>query len=392
MHLTWQPGDPVIQLNFPNPLNVSVQVGDVAYFSNPTAVGQPQEWTATTTPHLANPQGGIMMIGEIIQIIPWNGTVSSIICNMPQALFNQYFDQIIAGGCVYSLNNSSNCSSKTLVPYSELLANSSGFTDVIFQNPGMPYNFILAGPGQGTPIGYGGPQIYSYQIGLFPTISGDGPYPGHSGEFGTMILHWFWDHANGQNLIFSDYAFEHWSGDIWYLDQFDFSLVPGVHNYFNNVTEIIDFWQDQLATYESTTYSVPSPNPLGSPSWYTQSPYYNMSTVDIYNSALPAVNNYNRPANHIAIVHGCSFDAYYNRLPREVNRLTKPYAMGSEDVHQCTGVTTDCTQGSFIMFSKDNKVNMSDMLGYYASVELRNNSTTEAELFNVGTTFFESSK
>jgi hypothetical protein len=51
-----------------------------------------------------------------------------------------------------------------------------------------------------------------------------------------------------------------------------------------------------------------------------------------------------------------------------------------------------CTQGSFIMFSKDNKVNMSDMLGYYASVELRNNSKTEAELFNVGTTFFESSK
>ena len=90
MHLTWQAGDPVVQLNFPNPLNVSVQVGDVAYFSNPTPVGQAQPWTATTTPHLSNPQSGIIMIGEIIQIIPWNGTVSSIICNMPQALFNQY--------------------------------------------------------------------------------------------------------------------------------------------------------------------------------------------------------------------------------------------------------------------------------------------------------------
>jgi hypothetical protein len=50
------------------------------------------------------------------------------------------------------------------------------------------------------------------------------------------------------------------------------------------------------------------------------------------------------------------------------------------------------TQGSFIMFSKDNKANISDVLGYYASVELRNNSKTEAELFNVGATFFESSK
>ena len=100
MHLTWQAGDPVVQLNFPNPLNVSVQVGDVAYFSNPTPVGQAQPWTATTTPHLSNPQSGIIMIGEIIQIIPWNGTVSSIICNMPQALFNQYFAQIVAGGCI----------------------------------------------------------------------------------------------------------------------------------------------------------------------------------------------------------------------------------------------------------------------------------------------------
>ena len=54
--------------------------------------------------------------------------------------------------------------------------------------------------------------------------------------------------------------------------------------------------------------------------------------------------------------------------------------------------TTNCSSGSFIMFSKDNKANMADMLGYYASIELRNSSKTEAELFNVGTTFFESSK
>ena len=99
MHLTWQPGDPVVQLDFPNPLNVSVQIGDVAYFSNPNPVGQVQEWAATTTPHLSNPQSGVIMIGEITQIIPWDGIVSSIICQMPQVLFNQYFAQIVAGGC-----------------------------------------------------------------------------------------------------------------------------------------------------------------------------------------------------------------------------------------------------------------------------------------------------
>ena len=99
MHLTWQAGDPVVQLNFPNPLNVSVQIGDVAYFSNPNPVGQAQSWTATTTPHLSNPQSGIIMIGEIIQIIPWNGTFSAIVCQMPQDLFNQYFAQITASEC-----------------------------------------------------------------------------------------------------------------------------------------------------------------------------------------------------------------------------------------------------------------------------------------------------
>ena len=47
---------------------------------------------------------------------------------------------------------------------------------------------------------------------------------------------------------------------------------------------------------------------------------------------------------------------------------------------------------SFIMFSKDNKVNLSSLLGYYAEVEFRNDSRTKAELFSVGTEIFESSK
>ena len=48
--------------------------------------------------------------------------------------------------------------------------------------------------------------------------------------------------------------------------------------------------------------------------------------------------------------------------------------------------------GDFIMFSKDNKVNLSSLLGYYSEVEFRNNSTDEAELFSVATDFVESSK
>ena len=44
------------------------------------------------------------------------------------------------------------------------------------------------------------------------------------------------------------------------------------------------------------------------------------------------------------------------------------------------------------MFSKDNKANMANMLGYYASVEYRNNSTDKAELFATGIEVHESSK
>ena len=58
----------------------------------------------------------------------------------------------------------------------------------------------------------------------------------------------------------------------------------------------------------------------------------------------------------------------------------------------CTNCPPDPIMGSYIMFSKDNKANMSSILGYYAEVEFKNDSTTEAELFSVGTEVFESSK
>ena len=46
----------------------------------------------------------------------------------------------------------------------------------------------------------------------------------------------------------------------------------------------------------------------------------------------------------------------------------------------------------FIMFSKDNKANLSSILGYYAEIEFRNNSQQEGELFSAGCEVFESSK
>ena len=49
-------------------------------------------------------------------------------------------------------------------------------------------------------------------------------------------------------------------------------------------------------------------------------------------------------------------------------------------------------EGDFILFSKDNKANMSSLLGYYAKVQIRNSSTEKAEMFKINADYFESSK
>ena len=50
------------------------------------------------------------------------------------------------------------------------------------------------------------------------------------------------------------------------------------------------------------------------------------------------------------------------------------------------------TTSDFIFFSKDNKVNLTSLLGYFASVKFVNNSTTKAEMFAASCEINESSK
>ena len=114
MHLTWSPGDPVVQLTFLYELNVSVQIGDVAYFSNSTPVGSAKEWAATSTPHMTSSQSDIKMIGEIVSIGQWNGTFSTIVCNMPQDLYNDYYIELTPPNepfIMFSKDNKTNLSS-----------------------------------------------------------------------------------------------------------------------------------------------------------------------------------------------------------------------------------------------------------------------------------------
>jgi hypothetical protein len=54
--------------------------------------------------------------------------------------------------------------------------------------------------------------------------------------------------------------------------------------------------------------------------------------------------------------------------------------------------TTRPTTSNFIMFSKDNKANLSSLSGYYAEVEMKNDETSAVELYAVGSEIFTSSK
>ena len=54
--------------------------------------------------------------------------------------------------------------------------------------------------------------------------------------------------------------------------------------------------------------------------------------------------------------------------------------------------STNPLPGAFIMFTKDNRANLSNLKGYFAEVEFRNNSKDEAELFAVSMGVTESSK
>mgnify|MGYP001215041957 FL=1 len=50
------------------------------------------------------------------------------------------------------------------------------------------------------------------------------------------------------------------------------------------------------------------------------------------------------------------------------------------------------TTNSFILFSKNNKANLSTVLGYFGETKFKNSSTIKSELFSIGTDMFVSSK
>ena len=69
---------------------------------------------------------------------------------------------------------------------------------------------------------------------------------------------------------------------------------------------------------------------------------------------------------------------------------------GSTGYHQIThdnsGSASAPTNGQFIFFAKDERVNLRSVLGYYATVVIKSDSTTAGEIFTIGADWHESSK
>ena len=69
---------------------------------------------------------------------------------------------------------------------------------------------------------------------------------------------------------------------------------------------------------------------------------------------------------------------------------TNPYIIVVE--YPLGTFTSTPVSNGFIMFSKNNAVNTSSLLGYYMDVKLINTSTSKIELFSIGSEISESSK
>lgn len=71
--------------------------------------------------------------------------------------------------------------------------------------------------------------------------------------------------------------------------------------------------------------------------------------------------------------------------------IANPVQWLSINITNTVGAST-IPAGSMIMFSKDNKVNISSLVGYYALARFENDSTDRAELFSVEAVVHRSSK
>ena len=97
------------------------------------------------------------------------------------------------------------------------------------------------------------------------------------------------------------------------------------------------------------------------------------------------------------IIYFTRIDSTTGKQSGDIYRLGKCVGISSDANTYSVSVDVDPTaqtpdKNDFIFFGKENKVNISGVRGFYAEVEMKNDSSSAAKLFSVGSEVSLSSK
>ena len=78
--------------------------------------------------------------------------------------------------------------------------------------------------------------------------------------------------------------------------------------------------------------------------------------------------------------------------PKKIGEITALATGDGGSFIKVDSITNTPSEDDFIMFQKNTTVNDTSLLGYYAEIQLKNNSVDKAELFSLGSEVGVSSK
>jgi len=97
------------------------------------------------------------------------------------------------------------------------------------------------------------------------------------------------------------------------------------------------------------------------------------------------------------IIYFTRIDSTTGKQSGDVYRLGKCIGISNDANMYVVNVEADSTAqtpdaNDFVFFGKENKINISGVRGYFAEVEMKNDSYSSAKLFSVGSEMVQSSK
>tara|TARA_R110002051_G_scaffold315137_2_gene393050 strand:- start:1539 stop:2522 length:984 start_codon:yes stop_codon:yes gene_type:complete len=324
-----------IQLDFPHDINVSVQLGDLVYFTPTTPVGTFGNWASTTTPHDTAPKEDIILMGPVIEFIPWNGN---------------NINQMLTDGVHFNTIN----------------------TSLALPNSGAALNAV---------------NVIQQAVNTLDTLG----QPGTTFENETPFIPGTWYRFSDQSTDPITFVEEITNtGTI----NFPSTIVPSGQG----ATGIIQLLAGLIP---GTTYEVilNFTNPWGSINIDFYDGTTSLNTGGLSGQGIGGnvniaqnIHTFTAPSANLTVVFSQWNNFGGGGISNISIRAVEQSSIIADYDDAIAAIHGPPSEGDFIMFSKDNKVNLSSLLGYYSLLKLGNNSTSKAEMFSVGANFIESSK